>query len=818
LTLRQDLSELFKELSAEAIGQFLHSVNDLPGLVRILDPIQNLYNFDFSFYYNTYGCGDERVFNYTRIDSILMDVRLSKADRAILLNGECMSNWPGIFTISPYPLNRILDACPEANPLRYLGHRTHFDWHKLFAGNWGVLLDSAQKHPESSIHVRKAIGLMFKNRIISPDALKRIHYRLIDHVAVKSCLVDNSNSETGLNQCKTMIFEKVSMYHAFSTVDLFYWALNLATFRLHTYLHYSRGKIIFPLFNVQFNGLIAACPDEEIEMKLFLKRFKSIFDCKTNLMLYPPNSKNISKVFKSFTSKISQHSGIDHVFLMTELYTWFKSYFTSTESLSVVLNGMKDHTFSDPDAILTFFSNFRSSFHISFKRFITNNYDANKPLSLELFKALRRISWSNRLNKLSVVLKDFLSLDARLRFLKKFSFTHEDASDSGNICIFIQTDTVPFLRSFLNGFYNHLIKENFIIFPLKVKLESHGLLGLHLKTENVPLKTFLQEIWKCLFMPEHNFMFEDSENEDSDFFPTSFTPNPWTHPKVLYIMGQVMTLALLNGIKLRGVCLNKIIFDELFEKINLKSHVEEKRDSFITFPRLEKFSKSILDKMACSEYEAKLDSFELLLDASKDFTPSFKRRIFDHQSKFKFILGRFQDGDVGIWSSERFKDYESHFLDSEDEEEEEMETEDVGSVIESEPAEQEEFNYGMEDDIDTYNDDTDRSVIHECVYNENVPYEDQDSVSSNDPSSDKDKESDSDEFISARLNMAHLQLYSLYCGLHPIIRFLTANEAYTLLFKEEKDDDDDDDDDDFNDDMPEMDENLFYFEVDADDL
>ena len=97
-------------------------------------------------------------------------------------------------------------------------------------------------------------------------------------------------------------------------------------------------------------------------------------------------------------------------------------------------------------------------------------------------------------------------------------------------------------------------------------------------------------------------------------------PTPWTHPNVLQVMGCVMTLAILHGIKLSGWSLNRGIFDSVFSEIYLSPTciVEEeeelweksvlfslKRDPFLDFYSVEVFSNSINEILEKSKSRAK---------------------------------------------------------------------------------------------------------------------------------------------------------------------------------------------------------------------
>jgi hypothetical protein len=789
LSLKQDLSVLMKQLSPKHIGQFLHSINDFSGLAAILDPDQKQYNFDFSVYYNIYGCSDIRIFNYTRIDAILLSFhRLTKKERLLLLNGECLANWPGMLKLDPFQMQRILQACPEANPLPFYLMKKTFVWDRLLKSpTWHTLLESAHQNRHLNHTFKDTITGLINIGLINQSAIPSNIFGLIGPETVKSSF-SISYSKRNYRSTFKMVSEKLDLYSQFLPTDLFYWALNLGV--CMDYALTSGKPPRYDLFTQHFNALIEACPNGSSGIKLFLKRF-SHFILSKKLTRSTSSFLNICNIFESFQGEDFNNRAL----LLIELQNWFESNarFISQNAGSLkgtsllIYDAIKGHVFPEPDKFLDFFLNSKSNSgklnRSSFKKFIGLNYETD---SSALLGSLRTISWSNHSWRLTLILKNFLTLPARLQYLKKSAFSHTDMSEahasSGALHLFIDDGFLPFGKGFFSEFCSALLEQTSIFYPFEVKFSSAGLLGRLLgnKQEPVPIETVLQEFWINLLSYDNNFMFPSNEydREDEETFPNSFIPCPWTNPNVLFAAGCVMTLALLHGVKLHGACLLKSVFVDIFENINLRptdmfDSTTPEPGRFIGFPQLNLFSKSILLKQ--DNHENSLESIKIFLEASADFTSEFQERIFTYQCKFKFnewIENR--QVDINIWGGEEFLDYEGFYV-PEDVAADDSET--GSSTIMSDGEINDEGSndsYGMEDDA---------GIIHESVPDTSEDADDENEdletfINSNPPTSEAP--------LRAKLDMARLQIYSLYCGLHPAIRFLTANEAYEMLFKIEE--------------------------------
>jgi len=198
LSLKQDLSQLQEQLPPEEIGQFLHSIKDLPKLSEFLDPSRSPIPFDLLYYYNEYGCREGTIFDMNRIRFIMTYGNLSRDDKLILLNGRCIINWPDLLRIPQHDLSFFLEMFPEANPLLQLKKyekfeeaKAVFDWKNLKRmqpDRLSLFLDKAASHRED-FHFIPCIENLFRWKIINssdfPVSTERIN--LIGPIAVEEC-------------------------------------------------------------------------------------------------------------------------------------------------------------------------------------------------------------------------------------------------------------------------------------------------------------------------------------------------------------------------------------------------------------------------------------------------------------------------------------------------------------------------------------------------------------------------------------------------------------------------------------------------------
>ena len=594
LTLKQDLSQLQEQLSPEEIGQFLHSIKDLPKLSEYLDPIRSPAPFDLLFYYNHYGCRESRVFNMDRIRFIMTYANLSRNDRLILLNGNCIINWPDLLEIPMYDLSFLLEMFPESNPLLQIETfetfeetSNVFDWKQLkkkHPQRLTLFLDKAAKYREE-FHFVPFIDNLFHKKILNssdfPASFDRI--KLISPIAVGKCFEAKPRSKRKWKACKKMILVSRHNYNDFSSRDSFYWSLNILTVFI-----YHRDDATVEEIQSHLNLLLKSCKWYQVELISFLKNvskllsglvFKSdeidrnlitrMFEEMCKLKWSDEDDGIIEESHEQLpTSSWSDSS--DSILMAVEFFNWiernsqiFKVSKTKLKKwLKLIHSGLakrRNRKYRD------YFVEFLEEADIwTFKKFIQNNYESEKP-SNGLLRVFKKLSWIKCKNKVDF-LKSFLSPDIRIKQLRRVSFNHPHLVQKQNeIEIYFHENSI-FTKKTFNRIFNSLLDNDLLVYPLKIDLSASPFVSESFK-QNINLETILKKFWTFLGAHDNGFV---NYHSDLPGYPSQFLPLPWIHPNVSLVMGCVMTLALLHGIKLTDWSPKREFFDSIFEDLTLK--------------------------------------------------------------------------------------------------------------------------------------------------------------------------------------------------------------------------------------------------------
>ena len=200
----------------------------------------------------------------------------------------------------------------------------------------------------------------------------------------------------------------------------------------------------------------------------------------------------------------------------------------------------------------------------TFKKFIQNNYESEKP-SNGLLRVFKKLSWIKCKNKVDF-LKSFLSPDIRIKQLRRVSFNHPHLVQKQNeIEIYFHENSI-FTKKTFNRIFNSLLDNDLLVYPLKIDLSASPFVSESFK-QNINLETILKKFWTFLGAHDNGFV---NYHSDLPGYPSQFLPLPWIHPNVSLVMGCVMTLALLHGIKLTDWSPKREFFDSIFEDLTLK--------------------------------------------------------------------------------------------------------------------------------------------------------------------------------------------------------------------------------------------------------
>lgn len=775
LTLNQDMTEIPRKLEPEEIGQFLHSIKDLPKLAEYLDPSRSPVNLDLLFFYNSYGCTEKRIFNWERISFIMTYGGLSRADRLILLNGECLMKWPDLFSVKKPDLTFLLSIIAESNPLLQIDESNNLNFWKRMRrldrnGTWSALIQAAQ----FNVHLNfiPQITRLFKEKIIGPaDLSPNGNYKcgLIGPELVESCFLA-SRKLSKRQECSAMILGPSR--NQFSARDLFFWSLNIAT--VSKYDPSVRNVL---RLRGHFDKLIELCQWHEVQVIYFLKQFSSLIlhQIKKNSI----DSEHILNIFRTLCfddpqspdPQAENENLLEPLLMSIEFYKWIdfnaEYYEIPAEVIKksckiIHLAIYTKKTLNNPDLYLKFLSSEPVGFNNHhFKKFLRNNYKPEKP-TVGLLELFRKITWKNESsvgNVMASCIKSFLDLPVRLRLLRKRSFDHPSHFiENSSIELYFSEDSTIF-TSIFEGVYEFLMEKYVLVFPLNVNVTQSAFVNGFFNVSTVTnLRVVLNKFWKCLGDFANGFFQVNFDQEiDSDFFKyaSEFIPNPWTHPNILLAAGCTMTLAILHGIKLEGWSIKKslieAIFKILFSPPSKPEDFDEDADfnenefdanghllegNFIKFYNLTDF---------CDEIEAGIND-EVISDVLDDLT-SFpvedltRKYLTNYQMNIIESIYDPSERDSGsIWTSKIFLVLDS--LNSSDDSASEL------------------YKRVKEQLTTSFNENQLKSLWRQL----------------------NPRRSSSYKHDNCRREMTRMQVYSLYLGLQPLTRFLKYQEAYELIF------------------------------------
>lgn len=757
-----------KQLSPHEIGQFMHSITDLPRLAEYLDPNRSKTNLDFLVHYNTYGCADTRVFNWTRIRFILGYPRLSWAGRLILLNGKCISQWPGLLTVLLHDLTYFLSLVPESNPLRHLNSMeidAKINWLNIITNHndrWKIILNNAQSNSDDMNFIPYVDELVENGAVSLSEHFLPIHFSLIGPKAIESCYISASN-QASRRACSNLVSKAIEQSRNFKPRDSFYWALNLATSE-----KYSRSTRL----SMKFAAIRSSCSYDEPRLVNFVTDFSKMFIewaddsaiesifaklLSEETILSDEDAMEVdeanSEAAPHLPSMFIRPRELDPLFMAIEFYYWICENFfdfriqieTRENALQAIQRRLGSHKpIDDVDYYLDFFLNGvpTKSVHVpSFKSFILGNYDQNKP-NISLIKALRQVSWINGPDggfKMTQILKSFINHETRLNNLRKICFKHpHEIKMTPNLDVYIGDD-MPFEEAIFTGVFESLLMNDILVYPLNVNIyTSAGASGL-IGKDPVSLEAILQNFWLILGSFSGSLMCPiNSDDEDDDEYSTEQAPYPWTHPNVMMVVGCVMTLALLHGIKLKNWRLKRSLFESLF-RINLTSATEDETQEnshFTSLHTLNDYLKAIQEQ---SETDIR-DSIDDLVKIDSGVNPKLLR---NYQ---KITLAeQFEAETESVWAGKVFR----MVADLGDETITNLHHKEIFSLIPSQ---------------DTYKSNLNPRFIIQTI--------------------------DSMTFRSAHAaknvsrEMAKFQIYSLYLGVQPLTRYLNAKDAYEAIFRD----------------------------------
>ena len=771
LTLNQDLMELPRNLSPDEIGQFLHSIKNLPKLAEYLDPSRSRINFDLFFYYNNYGCGDVRVFNWDRINTIMTYGRLCRKDRLILLNGECLMNWPDLLKVEQrHNLSLLLELFPEINPLLQVAESDNLDfwWHKAALhrnGNLTLLLKKAQAQASKSgnnLNFIPHISRLFMEKLIRPEdlinPLEISPISLIGPDTIEFCYSKLSLFRSK-QKCSSIVFGKINTnYIKFSAKDLFFWSLNMATA--------AKYDPKPDRLRVEFDKLLRVCHRVQVHVIKFITEFGKLIlgDLKDSSVI-------VLDIFKYFCSTTETHDTelpavvVDPMFLAAEFYKWSdsnKEHYNIPQKTLKKSAKLVHKTLSKRRSIVN--SNYYLNFLVStpigfqvkpFREFLQNNFDPDEP-STELLKAFRNLSWSNdRLGMLNLI-RSFLDVKVRTTFLRKVSFDHPNHYDSSSAMSIYISDENPISQSIFEEVYETLLQNFVLVFPLKIDVNASSFSREFVNFSKLSdLKTILQMFWSLLAsFPNGFFQYSTDEDADDDDEEevAKFVPNPWTHPNILFATGCVMTLAFLHGIKLENWSIKRSIFNSAFSIILQPPTNFKKEEHFLTFFTLNDFNDQMdsdLNIKTVSSGVQDLLSFEKQ-EITRKYLKNYQQKLLkskkDTVEEDSFESYDFSTSAKDVWISKMFMAME--LIDS-------KKTKNVSKALRRYLPD---FNYAQFE--------SNMELLEKKL--------------DDDERADSDLEDQRVDLL--KVEMAEAQIYSIYLGLQPLTRFLKAEEVYDTLF------------------------------------
>ena len=447
-----------------------------------------------------------------------------------------------------------------------------------------LFLDKAAKYREE-FHFVPFIDNLFHKKILNssdfPASFDRI--KLISPIAVGKCFEAKPRSKRKWKACKKMILVSRHNYNDFSSRDSFYWSLNILTVFI-----YHRDDATVEEIQSHLNLLLKSCKWYQVELISFLKNvskllsglvFKSdeidrnlitrMFEEMCKLKWSDEDDGIIEESHEQLpTSSWSDSS--DSILMAVEFFNWiernsqiFKVSKTKLKKwLKLIHSGLakrRNRKYRD------YFVEFLEEADIwTFKKFIQNNYESEKP-SNGLLRVFKKLSWIKCKNKVDF-LKSFLSPDIRIKQLRRVSFNHPHLVQKQNeIEIYFHENSI-FTKKTFNRIFNSLLDNDLLVYPLKIDLSASPFVSESFK-QNINLETILKKFWTFLGAHDNGFV---NYHSDLPGYPSQFLPLPWIHPNVSLVMGCVMTLALLHGIKLTDWSPKREFFDSIFEDLTLK--------------------------------------------------------------------------------------------------------------------------------------------------------------------------------------------------------------------------------------------------------
>jgi hypothetical protein len=778
LTLKQDMNKVQEQLSPREIGQFLHSINNLPNLAECVNPSNSRINFDFFFHYNNYGCADTKVFNWKRISKILSYGGLSKADKLILLNGRCLSQWPDYLNLQSFNLKYLLSVLPEINPILLLKEYQDDSLINIIIGDrarWNIFIEHAAVN--GNLNFIPGINFLFKNQMIEPKDLENLPYfNIIGPEAVDSCYKNSRGQPYEASKCSDLVFFTQYYYQNLSIKEIFNWSLNIG---IAIKYEIKARNILFMKGN--FDKLIDSCPDEFV-IRNFIKTFSSKMIYKhLNSSNENISNESILDIFTTLLMIQEDEDDEDYDVYLVELYKWMElnaeyfridnNYLNNLILKDIILKKISSKVKGNnsADYFLNFFIEKRQfSYKKYFKKFLSRNYDPSRP-SHELILAFRRISWISGVDggfNMMQSIKSFLNYDFRVSLVRKLSFSHvDDCKYSSTIDIFLGEDE-SIDTSMFNCIYDSLMNHDTLVYPLKVHVSTSEFLKDFIK-ESIDLKIVLQNFWNLLGKYSNGFMksvdFEYSNSEDLLNYSQELIPNPWTHPNILLAIGSVMTLAFLNGIKLNGWRLKKTLFESIF-MINSTSIYKSEEGRIIDESEYDNFLKFYTLNDYIKEIESSNDTrisggLTDLINSYESLNPKTRRALYNYRNN---LLKKNRHGYFNInteyyqvWISKIF-----NFLEG-----------------------------GGGEDIDIRSSEKLLKALNPHLSGMNLRpesiKEDLDRITKSPSSSPSPLSAITTTSIISERDAARIQIYSLYLGLQPLTRFLNSNEVYSTIFKEE---------------------------------
>lgn len=764
LIIKSDYSQLQKNLGPDGIGSFLHSIEELTSFVEYLDPARSHVQFDLLYYYNEYGCCNEKFFNMNRIGFIMSYANLCREDKLLLLNVDCIYNWLCSCNTSLHDVTFLLDKFPESNPLLKLTsykniEQTHVvgDWHNFklsFPAKFSLLLDNALKH-RHNLNFVSCIEVLFRFQILKPSDITTKHIKLVNAIAVDAYIQVRKDTKKRLKQCTGMILSPELRYNTFSSLEMFNMGLNIITL-----YKYKPSTSFFLKLQRKLKELIEIAQIHQEKIVSFLTKLEAFLIKLFALSVF--DGSVIFEILKDLCelskNQDEEGSGGDSMFMAIEFYSWIRDNLNylgiedkkiekCLKQIYEVLSIIKNQKYREYFLQFLLFSS-PSSESDTFKMFISNNYDSNWT-SIELLKIYKNLSWFNVKEK-TEFLKDFLKPEIRLNQLRKYSFRHKSYLSNPNRMIETYFDENSSISANLfNGVFNSLIDNELLVYPLEVQF-----------SENISLEAIFKKVWIILGEYDNGFfrMPLEDDYKDSEMNIVEYVPLPWTHPNVLLAVGTLMTLALLHGIKLTGWSLKRELFDAVFKEIEMIPLVHDEdelyfeENHFINFYHTSDYSKSIMkhlnDPVTSDSTKLLLKQYETLSNFTKKSLKNYQKKIFNSNTLDDFDFRHALSEDVKV--ARLF-----------------LSIEEISAEDSMEVEENFQLNLLKRTKCDNYR----------MIFSNSYLWD------SNDVDDSSNSNSTSLNYFDPEY-MIKLQMVSLHLGLQPIIRYLKAEEAFNLIFIE----------------------------------